>query len=674
MVWRQETVINNNASVSLYSFDIFDTLVTRTTATPKGIFAIMQNTLKKDKNFAGFPSILKENFYTLRIDTECFIRENRQNYKVNEITIDEIYDFIKENNFLTDEQKEKLLKLELDSERKNLIPINENISKLKNLIQQGKRVVLISDMYLSKNFVQSVLTGIDEIFKSIKIYISSEIKEQKYSGLLFKYVKDKENVEFKNWYHYGDNQRGDVEIPKSLGINTIKYDYEPLLPYESEILLRYPDDAYISLSVGTAKNCRLFNKKADSKFNLGVSLGAPCLYPYIDWIIKQTKFQKFNRLYFVMRDGEVLRELTDILAQKNNLDIETKLIYGSRESWRAASITEKNPDFAFMFASKREINTIRKISARFHVPLDKLLKLIPNEFNNVDKTFDDLEFDKIKTFLLSSAEFLKLVEEENKEQRELIKEYIKQEMDLSDNLFAIVDLAASGRTQMCFVNIINEIKDIIINGFYAQFNGLKINAPKFNMKAFYTTPKVKSWFELFCRSECGYTKKYINQNGKIYPVLEELEGKALKKYGYSKVMDGQKLFVNNFYDALKRNELVAINYKQFVFYLDYIANRPDKNLADLIGDMPFSNYYGLKDKVYYCAPKITLKMLLLGYDKTQIQLPKLSYIRSSKTIKRILNFKNKYGSLRKFLIHIYFSKRRREFYIRFFGIKVNHHW
>ena len=130
-------------------------------------------------------------------------------------------------------------------------------------------------------------------------------------------------------------------------------------------------------------------------------------------------------------------------------------------------------------------------------------------------TFNSAEFEQIRDFLLSNAEFLKLIEAENKEQRELIKNYINQEMDLSDNHFAIVDLAASGRTQMCFVNIINEIKDMVVNGFYAQFNGLKINAKNFNMKAFYTTPKVKSWLELFCRSECGYTKKYSKEKNTI---------------------------------------------------------------------------------------------------------------------------------------------------------------
>ena len=105
--------MEKNNNIRLYSFDIFDTLLTRTTGVPSGIFALVQNTLKYDKNYSDLPLLLKENFYTIRTGAEAFIRENRRNYKINEITIKEIYDFIKDNNFLTEEQNERLLNLEL---------------------------------------------------------------------------------------------------------------------------------------------------------------------------------------------------------------------------------------------------------------------------------------------------------------------------------------------------------------------------------------------------------------------------------------------------------------------------------------------------------------------------------------------------------------------------------
>lgn len=655
----------------LYSFDIFDTLITRLTANPSGIFAIVQEYLKQDNRFYDLPDFIKENFFSLRTETELFIRENKRNYGVFEITLNDIYDFIASNYSLTSEQKERLITLEIETEKRNIIPIEENIEKLKQLLRENKRVVLISDMYFSSKQLQYILSDVDSVFENLKLYVSSDYGLTKTNSELYKKVQQEENIAYSSWTHFGDNENGDIACALSLGINAVKFNYVNLKQYETDILKRFPDNAYISLVVGAAKNQRLFSKNKTEQYELGCSLGGPLLYPYIFWMLEETQKLNLNRLYFVMRDGMVLKELFDIVAEHENLTIETKLIYGSREAWRVPSITVNNPDINFMFKSQREINSIKKIALRFHVNQEKLLNFIPEKYKNRKRSFKTSEFEEVKNALINNPDFIKFVEEENFKDRELLKEYIKQEIDLSDDKFALVDLAASGRTQKCFVSMINEIKETTVNGFYAQFNGLKINSEQFRMKAFFTTRKVKSWLELFCRSACGYTKGYEKIDGKIEPVLEELEGKALKEYGYDDVIEGEKDFAKRFAEVLEKNPVIKENTKLFIHYLDYIAVRPTPDLARLIGDMPFSNYYGVKDEVFYCAPEITLKKLIFGYDKTQVQLPKLSYIRSSKRIKKLIDIQNKYGSIRKFFINIHFSKRKKQAFITIFGIKMS---
>ena len=51
----------------MYSFDIFDTLITRATAEPKGIFKLMQEIMREK---GGYPPFLTENFYELRVGAE----------------------------------------------------------------------------------------------------------------------------------------------------------------------------------------------------------------------------------------------------------------------------------------------------------------------------------------------------------------------------------------------------------------------------------------------------------------------------------------------------------------------------------------------------------------------------------------------------------------------------
>ncbi len=65
----------------LYSFDVFDTLITRRVGVPRGIFALMQEEIKDKLS-------LPKDFYTIRCESERLAREIGD---CREITFDDIY-------------------------------------------------------------------------------------------------------------------------------------------------------------------------------------------------------------------------------------------------------------------------------------------------------------------------------------------------------------------------------------------------------------------------------------------------------------------------------------------------------------------------------------------------------------------------------------------------------
>ncbi len=652
------------------SFDVFDTLITRTTATPKGIFALMQHQLNRNDLFSCINVYVRENFYIIRVESEAFLRKHYAAYKINEITFEEIYDYIQKNYALLDEEINLLKNLEIETERKNLTGIPENINKLKSAIVLGYKVIIISDIYHSSDTVRLFLTDKDEVFKDIPIYVSSEARCMKSSGELFEYVRIKEGINISKWRHIGDNVNSDINRAKEFGIDAEQYKYVQLKIYEKKLLERYQDNPFIQLALGTAKNVRNINKQND-KFDLGVSMGGVILYPYVNWVVEQSVKRGINRLYFVMRDGFVLKQMCDVLIKQKGLSIKTKLIYGSREAWRAPSITEYNPDIKFMFASAREINTVQRIASRFHVQEEKLLKYIPEKFLKSKKPFTRDELNELAEILEKDSEFIKLVIKSNEKQRNCLIEYLKQEMDFSDDNLALVDLAASGRTQNCLVNLIRTFSDVKIKSFYSQFNPLKVLSPNFEMISFYSSPKIRSQMELFCRSLCGATVAYRKENKKIVPVMDEGEGDDLKLYGYQDVVFGEVAFCEAFNIAMNQNPDIVPNLKAFTFYFDYITGCPDLETARLIGDIPFSNYYGVEKRTYKCAPKLTIKDMIFGYDSSQIQLPNISYIRSDNNVKKILNIRKKYKSIRKYLFNLEIVRNKRIAYIRFLGFELS---
>ena len=63
--------LNKKKLEDLYSFDVFDTLITRRTATPTGIFALIQRELNIKPEFNNLPSYIKKDFFQIRIIYKC---------------------------------------------------------------------------------------------------------------------------------------------------------------------------------------------------------------------------------------------------------------------------------------------------------------------------------------------------------------------------------------------------------------------------------------------------------------------------------------------------------------------------------------------------------------------------------------------------------------------------
>ena len=189
----------------LYSFDVFDTLISRTTANPRGIFALMKDTLCKERVKNGLEDYVIDNFFELRIHSEELARKASSFQNREEVSLYDIYKAMSVCGCLNDEKIKYLYELEEKTELSNVIGISENIKRLKKLLEGGDRVILISDMYLSRNTIRRMLLQVDEVFREIPLYVSSEYGVRKTTGNLYRKVRELEQVGYEEWIHIGDN-------------------------------------------------------------------------------------------------------------------------------------------------------------------------------------------------------------------------------------------------------------------------------------------------------------------------------------------------------------------------------------------------------------------------------------------------------------------------------------
>jgi FMN phosphatase YigB (HAD superfamily)/2-polyprenyl-3-methyl-5-hydroxy-6-metoxy-1,4-benzoquinol methylase len=247
----------NRQTYDLYSFDIFDTLITRKTATPKGIFALLQDELRENPLYVDFPERIKENFYELRVYYEAQTFYEICKDSIGDITLDEIYDTFARREHLTEEQQNQLLLLERLKECENVLGIPENIAQVKKLKKQGKRVVLISNMYIDEKTLRWMLVQADTVLGELTVYVSSRYRKRKEDGTLYEMVQQYEKVDFLNWVHCGDNLEADVEVPKQLGIQAVWFQETSLSDAEKAYISGHEQEKDWQLRVGQLKNERV---------------------------------------------------------------------------------------------------------------------------------------------------------------------------------------------------------------------------------------------------------------------------------------------------------------------------------------------------------------------------------------------------------------------------------
>jgi len=630
-------------TVNLYSFDIFDTLITRKTATPRGIFALLSEKISKNPSFSDD---FKKNFYLIRSQTENWIRSSLcKKNKSKVITYNEIYDFIKEKCSLSLENVEYLKNLEIELEKENIFPIKENVLKIKELIKENKHVVLISDMYFDSKTIRSFLTGFDDIFKNIKIYVSSEFNASKSSGELYKIVKEKENIDFKNQVHFGDNEKADYITPKKLGIKANLYNFK-LEPYEQFAIKKNEENSNFQTLIGISKYIRNNLKvlKNREKYDFGASFSAPILYSYVTYILNNALTKGFKTIYFVARDGYIPKLIADIIIKNKNLPIKTKYIYGSRLAWRVMSDDnyDKMVEILFKEYSDTSKLNIKLIAYRLEMGEDTLLKYLP--LKSANTYINPKKAEEIKKIFLENELIKEEIIKQSDKKRELLIKYLKQELDFGENEMAFADINGSGRTMEILAQYINNISPTVLYTYY--ITSPPVDKPSELVKKvvyLMKTNKHKFLLELISRTDSGQTTGYLEKDGKIFPQLEKCNPEIMYNWGYKDYLEG----ILDYCEIASKYEKNLSSSGLCLEYYNFINENCDKKTAEILGDVPFKEI-GDESDITVSAPKLSFFQILKyfifgkGYLKNS-EIPELSLIRSGVNINKIRKFSLKFN-------------------------------
>ncbi|TXH91694.1 MAG: hydrolase [Pseudomonas sp.] len=427
--------------VQAVSFDVFDTLFVRVLHEPENLFDLMGYQLA-DHGFAEQRKVAQMHGF------KQMAREGRK-----ELTLADIYD----NLSHAQHDSAVLAELEQALEHAVIRPNPEVITMFEEARNQGKIVVLTSDMYLPQVFFEQLTERfklrVDHLLVSSACDCTKRDK-----GELFDLLKQRLGLAGEQILHIGDNPLGDVQRAKEKGLHTLHY--RPSAYPVSALFEALPA---VSVSAYLCAGLARYVCYQDTKspwYRLGWQYGGPLLHGFLDWIQNEARDEGIDRLLFISRDGFLLHQLHQ---QHSAGTVEARYMRGSRVAFTMAALSEQNfIESVPFFLSGADNITLEDLFTRIGVELPDSSVLKSLGLRTTMRITPDTR-KSVGQFLVAMRH--KILQVARETRRGLYHHLL--ELGLTDGMrVAFVDVGWSGTTQKAFERALEGMLELDVRGYY----------------------------------------------------------------------------------------------------------------------------------------------------------------------------------------------------------------
>ena len=550
----------NLSKYEYISFDIFDTLVKRLVISNKDVYRLTANLYEK-KYLSPINTFVED-----RSKIELLLWN-----KTSEglFTIDKIYEELEK---VYDKSVcERLKDIELYVE-KTIIERNEIFVELFSHIVVNHRVILISDMYLTTPYIESILHNL-KIEGYIKLYISGEKNCTKADGKLFNIVGNE--LKNKNIVHIGDSIKGDYIAPR---LNRWKSQW--IRPYFNHYYNQKKCNTLAdSLLVGIINNRIMY--AGNYWENVGFSILGPILLVYTKWIESNLKKENINTIVFLARDGYIVKQAFDLIFPAFYV---TKYMYISRKSALLSATRESDllVDIVMRFKYRYK-ESYRDVLCKLGVPSE-----VAEREDDIVMLRKDIYAGRYKD---KFTKYYSLIKNKSLKQRMYLSEYSKE--IFSDKKVAIVDIGWHGTIQDCLQAILGD--EVNITGYYL---GLE-RAYESGKEAFFSPdcfnpnmiPFTRGVFETFFSANHPSTDGYKREKKKIVPTYlnNKVSSETVDKI--NAIQNGAINFIEKYLYLSKKLKIEGeeLNSKMISNAFLRFCNNPSYLDVKLFGNIEFND-------------------------------------------------------------------------------------
>ncbi len=610
----------------IISFDIFDTLLLRPFMCPADLFHYLSC---QAKNIAHDPSL---DFAAIRKQSESIAFSQALERGDGEITISEIYSTMSANFNIPDEICKSLMNIEIETEKKFLYRRESGYNAFLEAKELGKKIIITSDMYLDENTLDDILKKNGYNGYS-KIYVSSKYKTKKRGCALYRHIINDFKISAERILHVGDNIDSDIIDAKKAGLHAFhlpapihKFKEDPKGIYASlwkRDAERFSSSWKIILSIlgnhlydnpyFPQRNGTLFGGSAE---RLGYSGFGPLLLGFAKWLCEQAIRHNVDRLYFLSRDGKIIKDAYDCIASLYPDAPISFYLYCSRRAVNLAKVRDLSDimDLLYVdFATNCTLDNL--LTQRFGINYDN----IPEElFTKYSLSRDSrLKKDDLPLLCILFKEISPMIINIANIERLEYMSYLDKMQIYSNGNVAIVDIGYNGTMQESLYKIGDSKKKI--DGYYliSFRTALKrVIENKLDMYSFLADfvdrhdtyhpfcKHVQLYETLFSSSETSFNKIIKDKNGnqrKIFMSASKEESR--RKEVVAEIHTGALKFVKDVRHILQ-DTLIDIDIEPFkacralIRYFDY----PHPRDAAIMAGVVFEDAYGGTQKKIILPP------------------------------------------------------------------------
>ena len=603
---------------TVYSFDVFDTALTRIWAKPTDLFWELGNRLKHD----SLIKISPEAWSQLRIASEG---KARYFSATNEVTLNEIYDQLAKSLNWTETDTKKAMYVEIELERFSLRFVPAIQLKIQALHQEDQSLTYLSDMYLPSEVIRGFLKDHQIWGGSDTLYVSSEVGLHKASGQLFQHYLTQYKLKASQLHHTGDNLYSDIKVPKKLGIQVQPFlethlnRYEELIAGSERLPLRFR-----SLLAGASRLCRLDYQEKDVHrqiiWNTAANVIGPVFFGFVHWALQEAKRQGIQRLYFMARDGQILWKIAQIICRKWGYDIDCQYFYGSRQAFHFPSIQQIGEIEQEWLFDRPPFFSVRLACDRVNIQPEQIADALIRYGLSAemwDRNLTEQEFTMLKT-AVQDREIIDRIVGLAAIYREKALGYFKQAGIGDGKTFAIVDSGWTGRSQRSFSQILaiaNLYPPGGVTGFYFGLGGRITPFSADRLIPYFLEPDAiaergslssSPILELFLAADHGSTVRYEKQDQHFTPILRSEKNERGLRWGVLVQQQAILDFTERLIEHLQPEECELRYFHQVTEdLLRTFIHTPSKQESQVFGSQPFSDQQ-LENRFHDLAPAYSL--------------------------------------------------------------------